>query len=60
MARGTLSKAFEASQATMATELCFVARLFIAVSLIRVMASEVDRAGIPQNRLGGSILLIFI
>ena len=41
----------------MVTVLCFMESSFIAASLILVMASEVDRAGIPPNRLGGSVFI---
>ena len=48
-----MSKAFEASQATRATILCLDANSCIMISLTRVMTSDVDRPGIPPNRLGG-------
>ena len=50
---GTDSKALDASQATRATTLFVDDNSCIMDSLTRLMASAVDRPGIPPKRLGG-------
>ena len=50
---GTVSKAFDASQATRATILFLDASSWMTASLTLEMASAVDRPGIPPKRFGG-------